>query len=193
MNSEHPAMPMQTDDLPFPEALHLRLAEVTANCTGCGLCVRQCGFLQKHGNPQQQARSYQLQQGSNCAEPFACHLCGLCTALCPHQVDPAGLFLALRQAEFRQGRAAHREYQGLRRLRTGRHLAALQLVCSASGLQDDLFPRLFSGWIATRKRPGKPSPISAKQSPLSALSWTAVPNRPMTLAMRTISRPCSGS
>ena len=115
MNSGQPAIPVQTDEQPFPKALHLRLTEVSANCTGCGLCVRQCGFLQKHGNPQQLARNYLLQQGSNCTDPFACHLCGLCTALCPHQVDPAGLFLALRRAEFRQGRAEHPEYKRLRR------------------------------------------------------------------------------
>ena len=115
MYSAKPAIPLQSVEYPLSETLQSRLTAVAANCTGCGLCVRQCGFLQKHGNPQQQARNYQLRQGGNCADPFACHLCGLCTALCPHQVDPAGLFLALRRAEFRQGRAEHQEYKGLRR------------------------------------------------------------------------------
>ena len=65
------------------------------NCTGCNLCVRECSFLQKSGNPAD------ISRGGGC-NPFECTLCGLCTAVCPLGVDPSRYFLELRREVRRQ-------------------------------------------------------------------------------------------
>lgn len=62
------------------------------NCNGCNLCVRQCSFLEKAGNPAEIAAI-----PSKDCNPFECTLCGLCTAVCPAGVDPARFFLARRR------------------------------------------------------------------------------------------------
>jgi uncharacterized membrane protein YdjX (TVP38/TMEM64 family)/Fe-S oxidoreductase len=61
-------------------------------CTGCNLCVRECSFLQKTGNPAEIVAGK-----SDGCNPFECTLCGLCTAVCPVDVDPARYFLHLRR------------------------------------------------------------------------------------------------
>lgn len=98
-----------TSDLPS------QLADVAHNCTACGLCVRECGFLQNHGTPRQIAAVCALQPEATLPHAFACHLCGLCTAVCPHPVDPKVLFLAMRQEAFARGIAQFSEHSPLRR------------------------------------------------------------------------------
>lgn len=61
------------------------------SCTGCNICVKECAFLQRTGNPKE------LVSGTADCDPFECTLCGLCTAVCPVGIDPAAYFLALRQ------------------------------------------------------------------------------------------------
>ncbi len=97
-----------------------QLTEVARNCTGCGVCVRECGFLQQYGSPKQIAESCSPQQDASLTRAFACHLCSLCTAVCPHPLDPAGLFLAMRREAFARGSAAFSEHSPLRQYeRTG--------------------------------------------------------------------------
>lgn len=60
-------------------------------CTGCNLCVRECSFLQKVGNPADVSAA-----GDNECNPFECTLCGLCAAVCPVGVDPSRYFLQQR-------------------------------------------------------------------------------------------------
>jgi Fe-S oxidoreductase len=61
-------------------------------CTGCNLCVNECSFLQRSGNPAE------LASGSRNCDPFECTLCGLCSAVCPFGVDPSLHFLEQRRA-----------------------------------------------------------------------------------------------
>jgi uncharacterized membrane protein YdjX (TVP38/TMEM64 family)/Fe-S oxidoreductase len=68
-------------------------------CTGCNLCVKECSFLQRSGNPKD------LANGSRGCDPFECTLCGLCGAVCPAGVDPSRFFLAQRRKLRRQRRA----------------------------------------------------------------------------------------
>jgi Fe-S oxidoreductase len=83
-----------------------QMLEATArDCQGCGLCQRQCAFLGRHGQPGQIARGYDPGDRQALALAFQCHLCGLCTSLCPHGVDPESLFLALRREASRRGAA----------------------------------------------------------------------------------------
>ncbi len=69
------------------------------NCLECGLCVKECSFLQQYGSPKVIAASWQPDSPSGQQLPFFCNLCGLCTAVCPPKVglDPAALFLEMRQ------------------------------------------------------------------------------------------------
>ena len=85
-------------------------SQVAEGCIECGKCSRDCRYLQQFGLPSEQARSV----GENrfdLRQAFQCSLCGLCTEICPQEIDPAGMFLALRneavvreQGEFRQHR-----------------------------------------------------------------------------------------
>lgn len=60
-------------------------------CTGCNVCVQECDFLQRSGNPKE------LANGVKGYDPFECTLCGLCAAVCPCGVDPAAYFLQRRR------------------------------------------------------------------------------------------------
>lgn len=64
-------------------------------CTGCNLCVKECSFLQRTGNPAQ------LATGARQCDPFECTLCGLCAAVCPVGVDPSKYFLEKRREKVR--------------------------------------------------------------------------------------------
>ncbi len=86
-----------TTDLP---SLLTRIAD---GCTSCGVCVRECSFLQNYGTPKAVAEKCAAQQDSTLTAAFACHLCGLCTAVCPQPIDPAKMFLAMRQEAFQRG------------------------------------------------------------------------------------------
>lgn len=66
-------------------------------CTGCNLCVRECSFLQKVGNPAEVAAA-----GEHACNPFECTLCGLCAAVCPVGVDPSRYFLQQRLEQRRR-------------------------------------------------------------------------------------------
>ena len=60
-------------------------------CTGCNLCVQECSFLRRVGNPA--ATVGMPEDGCN---SFECTLCGLCAAVCPEGVDPSRYFLQQR-------------------------------------------------------------------------------------------------
>lgn len=88
----------------------LRRDDMT-RCCGCGLCVRECAFLQQHGDPRRIVA--QRQPGDPGADPFACDLCGLCAAVCPLGLDPAAYFLAERRRERRERGADRRSHAPL--------------------------------------------------------------------------------
>ncbi|XCN74506.1 MAG: (Fe-S)-binding protein [Candidatus Electrothrix aestuarii] len=97
---------MKNKSVPFPE----RHAE---NCIECGLCVRECSFLQEYGTPKAIASSWQPDSKAGQQLPFACNLCGLCTAVCPPKVglDPRAMFLAMRQQVVTNGVAPFSEHK----------------------------------------------------------------------------------
>ncbi|MFO7577229.1 MAG: heterodisulfide reductase-related iron-sulfur binding cluster [Pelovirga sp.] len=95
--------------------LRLTLENIDSACSACGICVQECAYLQRYGNPQEQARGYDPEDPELLVRPFACNLCGLCTAVCPDGIDPAAMFLQLRRAGFLRGLSALPEHRGLRR------------------------------------------------------------------------------
>ncbi|MDA3969985.1 MAG: (Fe-S)-binding protein [Desulfobulbaceae bacterium] len=75
--------------------LRAAINRVLEQCIQCNICVKECSFLQQNGDPLDLATLFQTEPSSTLA--FSCSLCGLCTALCPKDVDPAALFLHQRQ------------------------------------------------------------------------------------------------
>ncbi len=76
--------------------LEEELKNHAANCINCGLCAKECTFLQKYGLPGAIAGNF---SSATLPIAFECSLCGLCTAVCPPKtgLDPAVLFLEMRR------------------------------------------------------------------------------------------------
>jgi len=88
---------------PFPVPTPGTVPEMADRCTRCGLCRKDCGFLQRYGLPGDIAARHETDQASGWSDAFACSLCGLCTAVCPVGLDPARMFLDLRREAFTTG------------------------------------------------------------------------------------------
>ncbi|BCO09175.1 hypothetical protein GF1_15510 [Desulfolithobacter dissulfuricans] len=93
-------------------ALQQLLHDHSASCVHCGLCVRECAFLQEHGSPGTIAASFDQRTFGTA---FGCSLCGLCTAVCPTKIglDPAALFLAIRREAVARGLADFSRHRGI--------------------------------------------------------------------------------
>ncbi len=93
------------------QALAEQISLVSENCTACGICVKQCGFLTEHGTPKEISESYCSQQKFLA---FECSLCNLCTAICPFDVDPCRMFLEMRRETTRTSGAIAQNYRVIR-------------------------------------------------------------------------------
>jgi uncharacterized membrane protein YdjX (TVP38/TMEM64 family)/Fe-S oxidoreductase len=91
-----------------------RLQAVSGTCIGCDLCQEACSFLRKYGKPGDIAGQYDPRREEDQHMPFECSLCGLCTAVCPKNLDPSGLFLAMRRETVRRGGGDYPEHTALR-------------------------------------------------------------------------------
>ncbi|WP_456387453.1 (Fe-S)-binding protein [Desulfolithobacter sp.] len=100
------------DPGPVHPALHKLLHDHATRCVHCGLCVRECSFLQKHGSPGSIAETFD-QRIFGIA--FGCSLCGLCTAVCPPKIglDPAAFFLAIRREAVARGVVDFSRHRGI--------------------------------------------------------------------------------
>ncbi len=92
-----------------------KLQKVSQACIDCDLCQKECAFLGKYGTPKAIADRYDPLKREHQGIPFECSLCGLCAAVCPHGVDPAGLFLEMRREAVRQGGGIFPEHAALGR------------------------------------------------------------------------------
>lgn len=80
-------------------------------CTECKACVVKCPFLAKYGTPASIARD--VLAGKSTVDPFACSLCGLCGAVCPQNLSPGDLFLAMRRQAVTDGTVDISRYKAL--------------------------------------------------------------------------------
>lgn len=87
--------------------------EMAAQCTRCGLCRKDCRFLQQYGLPGDIAADFAGDPDTGRTAAFACSLCGLCTAICPIGLDPAQMFLDLRRNAVSTGNRDLAEYAAL--------------------------------------------------------------------------------
>ncbi len=87
-------------------------ADIARLCTECGKCSRDCLFLQQYGLPGQQAAAV-IQGDFSFDHAFLCSLCGLCTEVCPLDIDPAAMFLDLRKQAGLKGEGDFRCHRNL--------------------------------------------------------------------------------
>ncbi|MFH2057294.1 MAG: (Fe-S)-binding protein [Pseudomonadota bacterium] len=98
------------ENLSFP-ALVINQFENT--CDGCDLCKKECAFLNNYGNPWTIAKAYKAESDKILAASFECSLCGLCTSVCPKNLDPAAMFLEFRQQAVQKGQGTFSEHEKL--------------------------------------------------------------------------------
>ncbi len=80
-------------------------------CSECKACVVKCPFLAEYGTPSSIARD--VLAGKSTVDPFACSLCGLCGAVCPQNLSPGDLFLAMRRQAVTDGTVDLSPYKAL--------------------------------------------------------------------------------
>lgn len=88
------------------------IKHVLSNCVQCNICVKECTFLEKNGDPFDLATLFH--QNKSRETVFSCSLCGLCTAVCPKDVNPAELFLQQRQHLVKTTTQHYKEHNPLR-------------------------------------------------------------------------------
>ena len=148
MGPENPTTSSLTEN-PLRDKLDEQLRLVSENCTGCGLCVRECGFLQSYDDPKQLAESYDPTRKQDLSYPFECSLCELCSAVCPHEVKPSRMFLEMRREAFERGEGNLSEHNVLRRYeKTG-----MSRRYSWYALPEDCDTVFFPGCALTGSRP----------------------------------------
>jgi Fe-S oxidoreductase len=81
------------------------LQKISEECIECNLCVRQCAFLKKYGTPKKIADNWQRRYSDALENPFECSLCSLCTAVCPVEINPRQMLLAMRRYIVVSGKA----------------------------------------------------------------------------------------
>jgi len=87
------------------------LAEIDSGCTACGGCVVRCSFLKEYGTPSAIAAKVRELPPEKWPDPFHCSLCGLCGAVCPQELRPEKLFIAMRRAKVRAGAVNFKPYK----------------------------------------------------------------------------------
>ena len=95
------------------QALQDALQVQSKQCIECGLCTKECQFLQQYGTPKQIADSFDPSSSKVLKMPFECSLCGLCKAVCPVKINPAALFLEMRREAVAQGVQLFPDYSSI--------------------------------------------------------------------------------
>ena len=88
------------------------MQHIADTCNSCGLCMRSCAFLTRHGSPADIARAGLGKGEYPCA--FECSLCGLCDALCPRDLGISDMLLQMRRLEVERNPALLKRFKGLR-------------------------------------------------------------------------------
>jgi len=87
--------------------------ETIYKCNGCRICSKECAFLDKYGNPGHIAKLVKKDPEKWQAVAFECSLCGLCSAVCPQNIDVPLLFLDMRKKAFIDQKANFAEHNGI--------------------------------------------------------------------------------
>ncbi len=74
------------------------ICHILKECVNCEICIKECAFLQEYGSPQKLAADWlENREIANPKYAFDCSLCGLCHGVCPKNLDPSAMFLAMRK------------------------------------------------------------------------------------------------
>lgn len=104
-------MMSEEDTVQFP--IHV----IANDCVDCGICVKECAFLQEYGSPRTLGIDWFAGEGSKPGRslyPFECSLCGLCHGVCPKDLDPSAMFLSMRRQLVTDGRGNLRQHKTIR-------------------------------------------------------------------------------
>lgn len=88
---------------------------IEENCINCGRCMKECAFLTEYGSPRVLAENWSVtRKGALKHYPFQCSLCGLCHGVCPKDLDPSAMFLAMRRSLVESGEGYLGEHKKIR-------------------------------------------------------------------------------
>lgn len=104
---------MSSDKHVFTAELAAVQQQIESGCSRCQLCVAECRFLAKYGDPKQLAEQLDPADKNSFLLAYECSLCGLCQAVCPDMLAPQKLFLEMRREAVRCGCADLTDYKGL--------------------------------------------------------------------------------
>jgi uncharacterized membrane protein YdjX (TVP38/TMEM64 family)/Fe-S oxidoreductase len=141
----------------FRTGLHVQIETIKSGCTNCGECVKECAFLKKYGTPKTIAENFDVASPGYLSRSFECDLCGLCSSVCPEQLDVDGLFLEMRREAVDRGFGDYPEHAPMltyERLGTSRRFTLYRLPpgcttvffpgCSLSGTRPDAVNKVFT-------------------------------------------------
>ncbi|MFC6170420.1 4Fe-4S dicluster domain-containing protein [Loigolactobacillus jiayinensis] len=90
---------------------------ISETCSACRRCQRDCVFLSQQGQtPDQLFGDFVTTGKMDPKIAYSCQLCQHCTLVCPHKLDLAAAFLAIRQDLITQnhGRLPLKQLNGVR-------------------------------------------------------------------------------
>lgn len=121
----------------------LPIRSIADDCVNCGLCVKECAFLQEYGSPQNLAINW-LEEGGFASAPavypFECSLCGLCHGVCPKDLDPSAMFLAMRRQLVANGIGELKEHKTIRSYEKRGSSSLFSWYSFPSGCETIFFP-----------------------------------------------------
>lgn len=165
----------------------LSVERMAQDCVNCGICVRECAFLQEYGSPKDLAEDWLAERGERF--PFECSLCGLCHGVCPNALDPSSMFLAMRRELVEQGAGELRQHRTIRAYeRRGSSSLYPGFICP--GIVKRFFFRVALCREAVRRSFTSCSSYCGTWFRILVLFLTAVPNPPTTLEMTLILKKC---
>lgn len=94
-------------------SLQTLISVTAAECTNCDKCVTECDFLGKYGSPGMIASTFSPSDPAALSKSFECTLCGLCTIICPRQLDLDAFFLEMRREAVDRGIGDHGKHNPL--------------------------------------------------------------------------------
>ncbi len=93
---------MESSKILSRDKIRMMSNRLAQECTRCNLCVKQCAFLCKYGNPGEIAVAFDFHDKNFLNLSFECSLCELCTTVCPAGLNPSKLFLEMRRSAANQ-------------------------------------------------------------------------------------------
>lgn len=117
-----------------------QLSEIIGRCTECGLCLDECAFLKKYGNPKEIANGYDPGNIKFEIMSYECSLCGLCSAVCPEKLDIRGMFIKMRRETVERGIAPLANHETLLRYEQAGMSRLFTFYALPKGCKEVLFP-----------------------------------------------------